>query len=174
MTPPETDPGQAPREPGGRAGDISRFFINRPVLSNVIALVVVLIGLVAFLNLPSAQYPNVVPPTVQVTTRYPGASARTLVESVALPIEQQVNGVEKMLYMQSTSADDGTYTLAVTFAIGTNPDLAQVLVQNRVAIAFSNTWRWFRPTVASTVCSCLTTPSSTCRTNWLASQASAT
>ena len=137
MTSPETDPGQAPRESGGRAGDISRFFINRPVLSNVIALVVVLIGLVAFINLPSAQYPNVVPPTVQVTTRYPGASARTLVESVALPIEQQVNGVEKMLYMQSTSADDGTYTLAVTFAIGTNPDLAQVLVQNRVAIAFS-------------------------------------
>jgi hydrophobic/amphiphilic exporter-1 (mainly G- bacteria), HAE1 family len=139
MTLRETDPsGQTPHGAVGRAGVISRFFIERPVLANVIALVVVLIGLVALFNLPSAQYPNVVPPTVQVTTRYPGASARTVVDSVALPIEQQVNGVENMLYMQSTSADDGTYTLAVTFAIGTNPDLAQVLVQNRVAIAFSS------------------------------------
>jgi len=139
MTQREIDPPtQTPHESEGRAGAISRFFINRPVLSNVIALVVVLIGLVALIQLPSSQYPNVVPPTVQVTTRYPGASARTLVDSVALPIEQQVNGVENMLYMQSTSADDGTYTLAVTFAIGTNPDLAQVLVQNRVAIAFSS------------------------------------
>jgi len=139
MTQREIDPPtQTPHESEGRAGAISRFFINRPVLSNVIALVVVLIGLVALIQLPSSQYPNVVPPTVQVTTRYPGASARTLVDSVALPIEQQVNGVENMLYMQSTSADDGTYTLAVTFAIGTNPDLAQVLVQNRVAIAFAS------------------------------------
>ena len=138
MTPRETEPGQTPQASVGRAGALSRFFIERPVLANVIALVVVLIGLVALLNLPSAQYPNVVPATVQVATRYPGASARTVVDSVALPIEQQVNGVQDMLYMQSTSADDGTYTLAVTFAIGTNPDLAQVLVQNRVAIAFSS------------------------------------
>jgi hydrophobic/amphiphilic exporter-1 (mainly G- bacteria), HAE1 family len=140
MTSSEIDPpGETPlQKPAGRAGAISRFFIERPVLSNVIALVVVLIGLVALFNLPSAQYPNVVPPTVQVTTRYPGASARTVVDSVALPIEQQVNGVENMLYMQSTNADDGTYTLAVTFAIGTDPDLAQVLVQNRVAIAISS------------------------------------
>ena len=117
---------------------ISRFFIERPVLANVLALVFVLIGGVALLDLPVAQYPNVVPPTVQVTTRYPGASARTLVDTVALPIEQQVNGVQGMLYMQSTSASDGTYTLTITFAIGTDPDFAQVLVQNRVAIAMSS------------------------------------
>src|SRR5579863_9714744 len=139
MTTQENDPpGGTAREPAGRAGAISRFFIERPVLSNVIALVVVLIGLVALVQLPNAQYPNVVPPTVQVTTRYPGASARTLVDSVALPIEQNVNGVENMIYMQSTSADDGTYTLAVTFAIGTDPDKAQILVQNRVSAAISS------------------------------------
>ncbi|MBB4219161.1 HAE1 family hydrophobic/amphiphilic exporter-1 [Rhizobium sp. BK212] len=117
---------------------ISRFFIERPVLANVLALVFVLIGAVALIQLPVAQYPNVVPPTVQVTTRFPGASAQTLVDTVALPIEQQVNGVQDMLYMQSTSASDGTYSLTVTFAIGTDPDQAQVLVQNRVAIAMSS------------------------------------
>lgn len=117
---------------------ISRFFIERPVLANVLALVFVLIGAVALFQLPVAQYPNVVPPTVQVTTRFPGASANTLVDTVALPIEQQVNGVQDMLYMQSTSASDGTYSLTVTFAIGTDPDQAQVLVQNRVAIAMSS------------------------------------
>ena len=116
---------------------ISKFFIERPVLANVLAIVMVVVGLVALINLPVSQYPNVTPPTVQVTTTYPGASARVVVDTVALPIEQQVNGVEDMLYMQSTSAADGTYNLIVTFKIGTDLDFAQVLVQNRVSSALS-------------------------------------
>src|ERR1700683_1086379 len=117
---------------------ISRFFIDRPVLANVLALVFVLIGLVALIRLATAQYPNVVPPTIQVKTLYPGASAKTLIDTVALPIEQSVNGVEDMLYMQSTSADDGSYNLVVTFAIGTDPDKAQILVQNQVSAALAS------------------------------------
>src|SRR5580698_8459209 len=114
---------------------ISKFFIERPVLSNVIALLMILIGGVALFNLAVAQYPDVVPPTVQVTTRYPGASAKTVIDTVALPIEQQVNGAEGMIYMQSYAAADGTYTLTVTFKIGTDLNFAQVLVQNRVSSA---------------------------------------
>src|ERR1700687_3106390 len=116
---------------------ISKFFIERPVLANVLAILIVLIGGVALFALPVAQYPDVVPPTVQVSTRYPGAGARTGVDTVALPIEQQVNGVEGMLYMQSNSSADGTYTLTVTFKIGTDLNFAQVLVQNRVSSALS-------------------------------------
>src|SRR6201990_3108582 len=116
---------------------ISKFFIERPVLSNVIAILMVLIGGVCLFRLAVAQYPDVVPPTVQVTPRYPGASARTVIDPVALPIEQQVNGVEDMIYMQSYSAADGTYSLTVTFKIGTDLNFAQVLVQNGVSSALS-------------------------------------
>jgi hydrophobic/amphiphilic exporter-1 (mainly G- bacteria), HAE1 family len=110
-----------------------KFFIERPVLANVLAIVMVLIGAVALYSLPVSQYPNIVPPTVQVTTRYPGASPQTVIDTIALPIELAVNGVDNMLYMQSTSAADGTYVLTVTFKIGMDPDTAQVLVQNRVS-----------------------------------------
>jgi len=117
---------------------ISKFFIERPVLANVLAILMVVIGLVALYRLPVAQYPDIVPPTVQVTTRYPGASARTVIDSVALPIEQQVNGVDGMIYMQSYAGADGSYSLTVTFAIGTDLNFAQVLVQNRVSSALSS------------------------------------
>jgi HAE1 family hydrophobic/amphiphilic exporter-1 len=117
---------------------ISAFFINRPVLANVLAIVIVVLGSVALAVLPVAQYPNIVPPTVQVTTTYPGASATTVIDNVALPIELQVNGVEGMIYMQSYSTDAGTYTLTVTFEIGTDLNFAQVLVQNKVSAALAS------------------------------------
>jgi HAE1 family hydrophobic/amphiphilic exporter-1 len=117
---------------------LARYFIERPVLANVIALLAIVIGIVALLYLPVAQYPRITPPTVQVSARYPGANAQTVIDTVALPIEQQVNGVEKMLYMQSTSANDGTYSLIVTFAVGTDLDQAQVQVQNRISATMAS------------------------------------
>ncbi|RTL72477.1 MAG: efflux RND transporter permease subunit [Hyphomicrobiales bacterium] len=114
---------------------IAKFFIERPVLANVIALLTIILGAVCLVRLPVAQYPNVVPPTVQVTARYPGASAATMIRDVALPIEQRVNGVDGMIYMSSMSTSDGNYTLTVTFRIGTDADKAQILVQNRVSAA---------------------------------------
>lgn len=116
---------------------ISKFFIERPVLANVIAIFLVFLGAIAIYVLPISQYPAIVPPTIQVTTTYPGADASTLIKTVALPIEQQVNGVENMLYMQSTSTNNGAYTLIVTFAIGTDLNFAQMLVQNRVQAAMA-------------------------------------
>jgi hydrophobic/amphiphilic exporter-1 (mainly G- bacteria), HAE1 family len=114
---------------------IPRFFIDRPIFANVIAIVTILFGLVTLVQLPVEQYPPIVPPTVQVATSYPGANAQVVASTVAAPIEQQVNGVEHMLYMSSVSASDGSYALTVTFEVGTDLDIAQVLVQNRVAAA---------------------------------------
>ena len=111
---------------------ISTYFIDRPVFANVIALVTIIIGLVCFFNLPVSQYPPVVPPTIQVTTRYPGASAEVVAQTIGVPIEQAVNGVEKSIYLQSTSGSDGSYTLTITFEVGTDLNKSVSLVQNLV------------------------------------------
>jgi multidrug efflux pump len=111
------------------------FFIERPVFAAVISIATVVVGAIAALRLPSAQFPEIAPPTVTVTVVYPGANARTVAESIATPIEQQVNGVEGMMYMSSQCGNDGTMVLTVTFKLGTNLDIAQVQVQNRVSIA---------------------------------------
>lgn len=114
---------------------ISYFFIDRPIFASVLSIVFVLAGGVAVLTLPVAQYPEVTPPTVLVTALYPGANAQTVRDTVAAPIEEQVSGVEGMMYMSSQSTNDGTYNLTVTFKLGMNSDMAQVLVQNRVSLA---------------------------------------
>ncbi len=114
---------------------ISHFFIDRPIFASVLSIVVVLAGLVAVLGLPIAQYPEVAPPTVLVTALYPGANAETVRDTVAAPIEAQVSGVENMIYMSSQCTNDGAYTLTVTFKLGMDSDMAQVLVQNRVSLA---------------------------------------
>lgn len=114
---------------------LARFFVDRPILATVLSVVIVIIGAVAGIQLPIAQYPEVAPPVVQVTATYPGANATTVAETVATPIELEVNGVERMLYMTSKCTNDGQMMLDVTFELGTNLDMAQVLVQNRVAVA---------------------------------------
>src|SRR5580698_1445709 len=113
----------------------SRFFIDRPIFATVLSVVITLIGGIALLFLPVAQYPRITPPGVVVSISYPGASAQVVADTVAAPIEQQVNGVEGMLYMSSQMGNDGTYTLTVTFDIGTDLKTALVMVQNRVALA---------------------------------------
>jgi multidrug efflux pump subunit AcrB len=114
---------------------ISHFFIDRPIFASVLSIVLVLAGFVAWRALPVEQYPNVTPPTVQVTALYPGANAVTVRDTVAAPIEEQVSGVEGMMYMSSQSTNDGAYKLIVTFKLGFDSDMAQVLVQNRVSLA---------------------------------------
>jgi HAE1 family hydrophobic/amphiphilic exporter-1 len=111
---------------------ISEFFIDRPIFANVIAIITVILGLVCLFTLPVAQYPDIVPPTIQVTTRYPGASAEIVAATVGIPIEQAVNGVEGSIYMSSTSSSSGNYTLTVTFNVGVNLNTALTLVQNMV------------------------------------------
>lgn len=116
---------------------LSKFFIERPVLSNVLAVVIMVLGGVALAILPVTQYPPITPPTVQVTASYPGATAQAMIKKVALPIEQQVNGVDGMMYMSSSSTSTGNYTLTVTFNIGTDPNMDQILVENRVSAALA-------------------------------------
>ena len=113
----------------------SYFFIDRPIFASVLSILVMLTGGITAFLLPVAQYPDIVPPTVVVTAAYPGADAQTIAATVAEPIERQVNGVSGMLYMSSQSSNSGSMSLTVTFAGGTDPDIAQVLVQNRLASA---------------------------------------
>ena len=116
----------------------SKFFIERPIFATVLALLIVVAGLVTLNMLPVAQYPDITPPTVQVNATYPGANAETVAQTVGIPIEQQVNGVDGMLYMSSTSSASGAYALTVTFEVGTDIDMATVMVQNRVSVALNS------------------------------------
>jgi multidrug efflux pump len=115
--------------------NFSRFFVDRPIFAGVLSIVITLLGSLAYFGLPIAQYPEVVPPTVVVTASYPGADARTLAETVATPLEQEINGVEDMIYLSSSSTGDGRMQITVTFKLGTDLDKAQVLVQNKVNAA---------------------------------------
>jgi len=112
-------------------------FIERPVLSTVISVIIVILGILGLITLPVSQYPEIAPPTVQVSASYQGANADVVMSSVVVPLEEQINGVENMTYMTSTASNDGTATITVNFKLGTNPDLAAVNVQNRVARASS-------------------------------------
>ncbi|MCF0213648.1 MAG: efflux RND transporter permease subunit, partial [Muribaculaceae bacterium] len=113
----------------------SRFFIRRPIFATVIAILMVIVGLICMKTLPVAQFPDITPPTVQVSAVYPGADAKTVAETVGVPLEQQINGIEGMLYMSSNSGSDGSYSLTITFENGTDVDMAAVKVQNRVELA---------------------------------------
>ena len=113
----------------------ARFFIDRPIFAAVLSIIIFLIGAIAVWQLPISQYPEVVPPSVQVRAQYPGANPKVIAETVAAPLEQEINGVEDMLYMSSQATSDGTMLLTVTFRLGTDVDNAQVQVQNRVAQA---------------------------------------
>src|SRR5215475_2856570 len=114
---------------------ISHFFIDRPIFASVLSIVITLAGTIAIFALPIAQYPPIAPPTVQVSVSYPGASAAVVADTVAAPIEQQVNGVEGMLYMSSQCGNDGSYNVTVTFKPGSDLNISQVLVQNRESLA---------------------------------------
>ncbi|HEX4914118.1 MAG TPA: efflux RND transporter permease subunit, partial [Vicinamibacterales bacterium] len=115
--------------------NISRFFIDRPIFAAVLSLVIFIVGAISLVRLPISEYPEVVPPTIVVRAVYPGANPKVTAETVASPLEQELNGIEGMLYMFSQSTADGALTLTLTFALGTDPDIAQVQVQNRVAQA---------------------------------------
>src|SRR5271165_2716014 len=113
---------------------LARFFIDRPIFATVVSVVITLTGVIALASLPIAQYPQITPPSVSLSISYPGANAQVVADTIAAPIEQAVNGVQGMLYMSSNSGSDGSYTLSVTFDVGTNLNTALVMVQNRVTL----------------------------------------